>query len=62
VDKGNNVYEWVCNLEDGAKLGSWNLQPGTYKLVYREKEKQATNHTREKTFKIESNKTINLNL
>jgi Ca-activated chloride channel homolog len=62
VDKGNNVFEWVCNLEDDARTGSWNLQPGTYKLVYREKAKQATNHTREKTFKIESNKTISLNL
>lgn len=62
VDRGNGNFEWVCNLEEGASKGTWNLQPGVYKLVYREKEQRSTAYTREKSFKIESNKTINLNL
>lgn len=62
VDKGNNSFEWVCNLEDGLKEGKWTLQPGNYKLVYREKEQKSTAYTKEKSFKIESNRTLNINL
>ena len=60
--KGNNSFEWVCNLEDGLKEGKWMLQPGNYKLVYREKDQKSTAYTKEKSFKIESNRTLNLNL
>jgi Ca-activated chloride channel family protein len=62
LEKGNNVLEWVCNLEDGLKTGKWNLQPGNYKLIYREKEQKSTAYTKEKSFKIESNKILNINL
>ncbi len=62
LEKGNNVFEWICNLEDGVKTGKWNLQPGNYKLVYREKEQKSTAYTKEKSFKIESNKILNINL
>ena len=61
VDRGNNNFEWVCNLEVGAAKGSWNLQPGNYKVVYREKDQKSTAYTKEKTFRIDSNKTITLN-
>lgn len=60
--KENNTFEWVCNLEDDSVKGSWNLQPGNYKIVYREKNQKSTAYTKEKTFRIDSNKTINLNL
>ncbi|MFY7944950.1 MAG: hypothetical protein ACOVNZ_10220, partial [Crocinitomicaceae bacterium] len=62
VDKGNNSFEWVCNLEAGIKEGKWFLQPGSYKIVYREKEQKSTAYTKEKSFKIESNRTLNINL
>jgi len=61
VDRGNNNFEWVCNLEVGASKGSWNLQPGNYKVVYREKDQKSTAYTKEKAFRIDSNKTITLN-
>lgn len=62
VVKENNTFEWVCNLEDDSIKGNWNLQPGNYKVVYREKNQKSTAYTKEKVFRIDSNKTINLNL
>lgn len=58
--RNTNDVEWVCNLEEGSITGNWSLQPGTYKVVYREKEMKSSAYTREKTIKIESNKTISL--
>jgi len=62
TDKGDQTFEWVCDLKDGTNVGVWNLQPGSYKVIYREKDKKSTAYTKEKNFKIESNKTISLNL
>ncbi len=62
TDKGDQTFEWVCDLKDGTNVGVWNLQPGSYKVIYREKDKKSTAYTKEKNFKIESNKTITLNL
>ena len=62
LDKGDQTFEWVCDLKDGTNFGIWNLQPGSYKVVYREKDQKSTAYTKEKNFKIESNKTISLNL
>jgi Ca-activated chloride channel family protein len=56
VIKNSNEMEWVCNLEDGSTSGTWFLQPGNYKIIYREKEMKSTSYTREKAIKIESNK------
>ena len=33
----NGKLEWVCNLSQSNLSGYFNLQPGTYKLVYRQK-------------------------
>lgn len=62
TDKGDETFEWVCDLKEAANAGIWNLQPGSYKVIYREKDQKATAYTREKNFKIESNKTTTLNL
>ena len=62
IDKGDQTFEWVCDLKEGANKGLWNLQPGIYKVIFREKDQKSTAYTREKNFKIESNKTISLNL
>jgi Ca-activated chloride channel homolog len=58
----NDVWEWVCNLDEKIMNGYWNLQPGSYKVVYRQKALKSTSYTSEKEFKIYSNKTVLLNL
>lgn len=55
-------WEWVCNLEEGPLEGKWQLQPGNYKIVYREKDQKSSAYTKEKKFRIDSNKTLLLNL
>ncbi len=61
AENGSSL-DWVCNLEDGSKTGKWNLQPGMYKVVYREKDQKSTAYTKERSFKVESNKILNINL
>jgi Ca-activated chloride channel family protein len=58
----DNTWEWVCNIDEKSTTGFWNLQPGTYKVVYRQKALRSTSYTTEKEFKIYSNKTTALNL
>ena len=55
-------WEWVCNMDETLLLGKWLLQPGSYKLVYREKDQKSSAYTKEKKFRIDSNKTLLLNL
>jgi Ca-activated chloride channel family protein len=62
TDKGDQTFEWVCDLKEGFNKDLWNLQPGSYKVIYREKDQKSTAYTKEKNFKIESNKTSTLNL
>jgi len=62
TENGNGTWDWVCNLNEGAKTGSWRLQPGKYRLVYRQKKLKSSTYTLEKDFRINSNKTISLRL
>lgn len=62
VSMPNGTWEWVCNLDQIALSGSWNLQPGVYKAVYRQKQMKSTSYTFEKEFRIHSNKATTLNL
>lgn len=62
VKNGAGDWEWVCNLDPNTLSGSWQLQPNTYKVVYRQKDLKSTNYTTEKEFTIYSNKTVSLNL
>jgi Ca-activated chloride channel family protein len=57
-----NQWEWVCNMDEGSLEGKWSLQPGNYKIVYREKDQKSSAYTKEKKFRIDSNKTLLLNL
>ena len=57
-----NQWEWVCNIDEGPLEGKWSLQPGNYKIVYREKGQKSSAYTKEKKFRIDSNKTLLLNL
>lgn len=60
--KDNEQQEWVCNLNDHKKSNTFDLQPGEYKLVYRQKALKSTNYTTVKTFRVYSNKSIIINL
>ena len=52
VKRNNNNYEWVCNLNPKLRSQKWQLQPGEYKIVFREKEQFSSAYTSEKIFKI----------
>lgn len=58
----NGTFDWVCNLDDKTTTGQWQLQPGHYKVVYRQQKVHSTTYTIEKEFRIYSNKTTFLNL
>lgn len=62
VAKENGTWEWVCNLDNTTLSATWILQPGTYKIVYRQLRLKSTEYTYEKEFKILSNKTMNVNI
>lgn len=62
VNNGDGSFDWVCNLDLGARSGQWYLQPGTYKVVYRHKDGRSSNQTVEKEIRIYSNKTTSVNL
>ena len=50
----NNTLEWIYNLREDDTQESILLQPGTYKIVFREKYEYQTFKTRELTFIIRS--------
>jgi Ca-activated chloride channel homolog len=62
VIQENGSVEWVCNLDQVSLKGLIYLQPGNYRLVYRQKQLKSTTYTTEKNFKIQSNKTTSINL
>ncbi len=58
----NGTWEWVCNLKDNSRRGTWSLQPGQYKIVYRQKNLKSSAYTLEREFRINSNKIASLKL
>ena len=52
--------EWVCNLDTSNKSGLLQLQPGTYKIVYRYLNKLDSKDTSFSEFTISSNKTTTI--
>lgn len=60
VLRENGAIEWVCNLDETLKTGSIHLQPGNYRLVYRQKSLKSSSYTIDKDFRITSNKTTTL--
>lgn len=62
VIRENGNPEWVCNLDQSSTQGLIFLQPGSYRIVYRQKQLRSTSYTTEKNFKIQSNKTTSINL
>lgn len=61
VSRPDGTSEWVCNLSK-ARSGQWSLQPGKYKVVYRQKDGRSADQTVEKEIRIYSNKTTSVNL
>ena len=61
-ERNPEQWEWVANLDENLLEGKWDLQPGNYKVVYREKAQKSSAYTKEKKFRIDSNKTLLLNL
>jgi Ca-activated chloride channel family protein len=55
-------WEWIHNLDQTKSYGNVYMQPGNYKLVYRQKKLRSTAYTFEKDFIIYSNKTTTINL
>lgn len=62
VKNTDGTWSWVCNIDPMSYSGAWELQPNTYKIVYRQKDLKSTSYTTEKEFTIFSNKTATLNL
>lgn len=62
VLQDNGVWDWVCNLNQQTTSGQWYLQPGQYRVVYRQKNIKSTVYTYTQNFRIFSNKTTSLNL
>ena len=62
TQNSNGTWDWVCNMKENSRAGSWQLQPGHYKLIYRQKNLKSSTYTTEKEFRINSNKTSSLQL
>lgn len=54
--------EWVCNIDPTTNSGNWSLQPGAYRVVYRQKHLPSTSYTMQKDFRILSNKATPITL
>lgn len=62
MENDNGSWEWVCNLDDNSRSGQIRLQPGSYRMVYRQKELKSSTYTVQKDFRINSNKTTVIKL
>ncbi|HIP36845.1 MAG TPA: VWA domain-containing protein [Crocinitomix sp.] len=62
VKNQDDTYEWVCDLDTDKTKGQLYLQPGQYKIVYRQKDAVSTDYTQEKKFMIMSGENTSINL
>jgi len=60
IEDGKPV--WVCDLKDEERKHFINLQPGKYKVVYRNKRSDKTVYSAEKSFTITSGQTTVISL
>lgn len=61
-ERNPGQWEWVCDLQFNQTAGTIYLQPGNFKVVYREKDQRSSTYTKEKKFTITSLKITNLTL
>ncbi len=62
TENDNGTWDWVCNLKDNSKSDTWQLQPGEYKIVYRQKNLKQSAYTLQKTFRVNSNNKVSVKL
>lgn len=58
----NGSWDWIANFDPNTKSGNQQLQPGAYKIVYRQLNLKKSEYTLEKEFRINSNKTTSVQL
>ena len=61
-ERNPGQWEWVIDLKYNQNSGKIKLQPGTYKLIYREKDQRSSAYTKEKKLTITALKITNLTL
>ena len=61
-ERNPGQWEWVCDLQFNQTAGTIYLQPGNFKVVYREKDQRSSTYTKEKKFTITALKITNLTL
>lgn len=58
----DGTWDWVINLEDGSRTGTIMIQPGEYRVIYRQKNQKRSEYTITKDFRINSNKATSIQL
>ncbi|NVK66573.1 MAG: VWA domain-containing protein [Flavobacteriales bacterium] len=58
----NGTWDWVTNLEENSKNGRIQLQPGEYRMVYRQIDLKSSTYTMQNDFRINSNSTTTIKL
>lgn len=58
----NGTWDWVTNLEENSKNGRIQLQPGEYRMVYRQVDLKSSTYTIQNDFRINSNSTTTIKL
>lgn len=58
----NGTWDWVTNLVEKSKTGTVQLQPGEYKMVYRQIDLKSSTYTMQNEFRINSNSTTTIKL
>lgn len=61
-EKTEGQWEWVCSINASKSQEEWSLQPGKYKIYYRQKNIKSTSYSFEKEFRIISEKQTSVNL
>ena len=62
IKNEDGSFDWVCNIDPNSKSGLWELQPGSYILIYRQQQLKSAANTMQTEFRINSNKTTTINL
>lgn len=62
AQNSNGSWDWVCNLDENSRTGDFQLQPGSYRIVYRQTQLKSSTYTMDQNFRINSNKTVSLKL
>jgi hypothetical protein len=61
-ERNPGQWEWVCDLKFNQNAGNIHLQPGNFKVVYREIAQRSSTYTKERKFTITALKITNLTL